>query len=120
MQDAFTLGATQPLTFTNGTVQLKSGTTSTVGSFVTTGTNQKYLQATTPGTQAIISDASGTNSVSYLTIQDSYATGGAAWDANASTNVNAGNNFGWFFAPTPADSNEITMRLRSFTQPRRF
>ena len=120
MQDAFTLGATQPLTFTNGTVQLKSGTTSTVGSFVTTGTNQKYLQATTPGTQATISDASGTNSVSYLTIQDSYATGGADWDANASTNVNAGNNFGWFFAPTPAESDEITMRLRSFTQPRRF
>ena len=119
MQDALTMPS-QPLTMTNGTLRLKSGTTSTVGSFVTSGTNVKFLQATTPGTQATISDASGTNSVSYLTIQDSYATGGAAWDANASTNVNAGNNFGWFFAPTPADSNEITMRLRSFTQPRRF
>jgi hypothetical protein len=119
-QDALTLGSTRALTITNGTLQLKSGTTSTVGSFVTTGTNQKYLSSTSSGTQATISDASGTNSVSYLTIQDSYATGGAAWDANASTNINAGNNFGWFFAPTPADSNEITMRLRSFTQPRRF
>jgi len=118
--DALTLGSTQPLTLTNGTLQLKSGTTSTVGSFVTTGTNQKFLQSTTPGSQATISAASGTNSVSYLTIQDSNATGGAAWDANASTNVDAGNNTGWFFAPTPSVSNEITMRLRSFTQPRRF
>jgi len=119
MQDAFTLGATQPLTFTNGTVQLKSGTTSTVGSFVTTGTNQKFLQSTTPGSQATISDASGTDSVSYLTIQDSNATGGATWYALAPS-VDAGNNTGWIFIPTPADSDEITMRLRSFTQPRRF
>lgn len=117
-QDAFSVVGI--LTFTNGTLQLKDGTTSTVGSFVTSGTNQKYLQSTTPGTQAIISDASGTNTATYLTIQDSNATGGAAWDANASTNVDAGNNTGWFFAPTPSVSNEVTMRLRSFTQPRRF
>ena len=118
--DALTLGSTQPLTMTNGTLQLKAGTTNTVGSFVTTGTTLKYLQSTIPGTQATISDASGTDSVSYLSIQDSNATGGAAWDANDATNVDAGNNTGWFFAPTPSVSNEITMRLRSFTQPRRF
>ena len=120
MQDALTLGSTRALTMTNGTLQLAAGTTNTVGSFVTTGTTLKYLQSTTPGTQATISDASGTDSVSYLSVQDSNATGGAAWDANDATNVNAGNNTGWFFAPTPSVSNEITMRLRSFTQPRRF
>ena len=120
LQDALTLGATQPLTMTNGTLQLKAGTTNTVGSFVTTGTTLKYLQSTTPGTQATISDASGTDTVTYLSIQDSNATGGAVWDANDATNVDAGNNTGWFFAPTPSVSNEITMRLRSFTQPRRF
>jgi hypothetical protein len=120
MQDALTLGSTRALTMTNGTLQLKAGTTNTVGSFATSGTTQKYLQSTTVGTQATLSGASGTNSVSYLTIQDSYATGGAAWDANASTNVDAGNNFGWFFAPTPIVANEIEIRLRSFTQPRRF
>ena len=120
MQDALTLGSTQPLTLTNGTLQLKAGTTSTVGSFVTSGTTLKYLQSTIPGTQATISDASGTDTVTYLSIQDSNATGGAAWDANNATNVDAGNNTGWFFAPTPSVSNEITMRLRSFTQPRRF
>ena len=120
MQDALTLSSTRALTFTNGTLQLAAGTTNTVGSFVTTGTTLKYLQSTTPGTQATISDASGTNTVTYLSVQDSNATGGAAWDANDATNVDAGNNTGWFFAPTPSVSNEITMRLRSFTQPRRF
>ncbi len=99
-QDALTLGSTRALTMTNGTLQLKSGTTSTVGSFVTTGTNQKFLQSTTPGTQATISDASGTNTVSYLTIQDIAATGGATWNAySTDNNINAGNNTGWdFFA----------------------
>jgi hypothetical protein len=108
------------LTMINGTLKLKAGATSTVGMFATSGTNQKYLQSSTAGTQATISDASGIITVNYLTIQDSNATGGASWDANASTNVNAGNNTGWFFAPTPSVANEIEIRLRSFTQPRRF
>lgn len=119
-QDALTLGSTQPLTMTNGTLQLKSGTTSTVGSFATSGTNAKYLLSTTLGTAATISDASGTNTVQYLTVQDNIATGGATWNALAITNVDAGNNTGWLFSTTPSIGNEITMRLRSFTQPRRF
>jgi hypothetical protein len=99
LQDALTLGSTQPLTLTNGTLQLKSGTTNTVGSFVTSGTTQKFLSATTPGSQATLSDASGTNSVSYLTIQDSAATGGAVFQAFTSNfNVDAGNNTGWKFS----------------------
>jgi hypothetical protein len=99
MQDALTLGSTRTLTMTNGTLKLKSGTTSTVGAFVTSGTNQKFLSATTSGTQATISDASGTNSVDYLTIQDSNATGGALFQAFTSNfNVDAGNNTGWKFS----------------------
>ena len=99
MQDALTLGSTQPLTMTNGTLQLKAGTTNTVGSFVTSGTTLKYLQSTTPGTQATISDASGTDTVTYLSIQDSNATGGATWNAFASNaNIDNGNNLGWFFS----------------------
>jgi hypothetical protein len=93
--DALTLGATRALTLTNGTLKLKSGVTSTVGSFVTSGTNIKYLQSTTPGVQATISDVSGTNTVTYLTIRDSSAAGGATWNALASTNINGGNNTGW-------------------------
>lgn len=115
-QDALTLGPTQALTMINGTLQLASGVTSTVGSFVTSGTNQKYLQSTTPGWQATLSDASGTNTVTYLTIRDIVATGGATWTATAATNSNAGNNYGWTFSSTPISYGPITMGLRSFTQ----
>jgi hypothetical protein len=113
-QDA--LNVTGTLTMTNGTLQLAAGATSVVGGFATSGTNQKYLQSTTPGTQATISDASGTNTASYLTIQDINATGGAVWNALALTSVDAGNNTGWYFSAVP----EVEMRLRSFTQPWRF
>ena len=109
------------VTLINGTLKILAGTTLTVGSFVTSGTNQKYLQSTTAGSQATISDASGTNSVSYLTIKDSNATGGATFNAFYDLgNINAGNNSGWYFGDSPTLGNEITMRLRSFTQPRRF
>jgi len=118
MQDALAL--TGALTMTNGTLQLKAGTTSTVGSFATSGTNPKFLTSTTYGSQATISATTGTFTVSYLTIQDNIATGGATWDALAITNVDAGNNTGWLFSSTPSIGNEVEMRLRSFTQPRRF
>jgi hypothetical protein len=96
--DALTLGSTQTFSMQNGTLQLKSGTTNTVGSFTTSGTTQKFLQATTNGSQATLSQASGTVSVSYLTIKDSAATGGAVFNAfTSNANVNAGNNTGWYF-----------------------
>ena len=93
--DALTLGSTRSLTISSGTLKLAAGTTNTVGSFVTSGFSLKYLQSTTAGTQATISDASGTNTVTYLSIKDSNATGGAVFDASDATNVNAGNNTGW-------------------------
>lgn len=120
MQDALTLGSTRALTMTNGTLQLKAGTTNTVGAFATSGTNPKFLTSTTYGSAATISATTGTFTVNYLTVQDNIATGGATWDALAITNVDAGNNTGWLFSSTPSIANEITMRLRSFTQPRRF
>jgi hypothetical protein len=92
------LNVTGTLTLANGTLKLPAGVASNVGSFVTTGTNQKYLQSTTAGTQATINAASGTNTVTYLTIQDSNASGGALWYADDLTDVNAGNNTGWIFA----------------------
>lgn len=114
LQDALTLGSTQTLTMTNGTLKLKSGTTNTVGAFATSGTNQKFLSATTPGSQATLSDASGTDSVDYLTIQDSAATGGATWLAYVGNlNIDAGNNTGWVFfnnvyTRTVTDSATVT------------
>ena len=97
--DALTQGSTRAFTITNGTVRLKDGATTTVGSFSTgAGTTQRFLQSTVAGTQATISDASGTNTATYLTIQDINATGGATWSALlTSGNVNAGNNDGWNF-----------------------
>jgi hypothetical protein len=114
MQDALTLTLTGTCTLTNGTLKLKSGTTNTVGAFATSGTNQKFLQSSTPGVQATLSDASGTVSVSYLTIQDSVATGGATWLAYVGNlNVDAGNNTGWVFfnnvyADAVVDSATVT------------
>ena len=120
MQDALTIGSTFTLTLTSGALQLKAGTTNTVDSFATTGTNAKFLTSTTYGSAATISATTGTFVVDYLTVQDNIATGGATWDALAITNVDAGNNTGWLFSSIPSVGNEITMRLRSFTQPRRF
>lgn len=112
--DALTQGAGKAFTITEGAVKLASGVTSTVGAFATSGTNQKYLQSTTSGTQATLSQASGTVDVSYLTIQDSAATGGATWISYlANSNVDAGNNTGWTFfnnvyANTVTDSATAT------------
>lgn len=121
-QDALTQGSTRAFTITNGTVQLKAGATSTVGSFVASSTAVKYLQSTTPGSQATISQASGTVSVSDLTIQDSNAAGGASWNAYTDfENTDAGNNDGWNFSLSPPyASYEPPIIIRSFTQPRRF
>ena len=98
-QDALTMSSLRALTITNGGIlRFFSGTTNTVGSFVTTGTTIKYLQSSTSGSRATISAASGTLAVTYLSIKDSAATGGAIWDATDPTNIDQGNNTGWIFA----------------------
>jgi hypothetical protein len=97
-QDALTQGSTRAFTITNGTVQLKNGVTSTVGSFVTSGTNQKFLQSTLAGSQATLSQASGTVNASYLAIRDINATGGAVWNARTDLgSKDITNNTGWNF-----------------------
>jgi hypothetical protein len=112
--DALTQGAGKAFTITEGAVKLASGVTSTVGAFATSGTNQKYLQSSTAGVQATLSQATGTVDVSYLTIQDSAATGGATWIAYlANADIDAGNNTGWTFfnnvyANTATDSAAVT------------
>jgi len=121
-QDTLTQGSTRAFTIFEGTVQLKASVTSTVGSFVANTANTKTLRSTTPGTQATISQASGTVTVSDLTIQDSNATGGASWTAYADyENIDAGNNDGWDFSLSPPYATyEPPIIIRSFTQPRRF
>jgi len=120
--DALTQGSAYSTTITNGTVKLKSGTTNTVGSFATgAGTTQRFLQSTVSGSQATITDPSGTNTATYLTVQDIAATGGATWNAFAdSGNLDAGNNSGWNFGFTPEYAYEYPIELRSFTERKRF
>jgi len=114
-QGALTQLSTRAFTITNGTVRLKNGVTSTVGAFATTGTNQKFLQSTLAGSQATLSQASGTVSASNLTIQDINATGGATWNAYVtSNNINFGNNSGWDFY-LPVNSIYDSLRLRGYT-----
>lgn len=120
--DALTLGSTRTLTMTAGTMQLKNGVTSTVGSFAATSANVKFLQSTTPGSQATLSQASGTVNVVDLTISDINAIGGASWNAYTDfENTDAGNNDGWNFSLSPPYTTaELPVNLRSFTHPRRF
>jgi hypothetical protein len=85
---------TQPCTIS----LLATATQLNVTNFNVNGTagNLVTLNSTVSGTQATISKTSGQVSVNYLNIQDSKATGGAAWDAYYSTD--SGNNTGWFIS----------------------
>jgi hypothetical protein len=82
------------------TVRLTAGTTQTVSAFSLSGTsgNLITLDTTAAGTRATLSDASGIVSVSFVSIQDINATGGATWDSLLTNgNVDGGNNLGWNF-----------------------
>lgn len=91
--NVLTIGAPNTLVF-------NAGQTTTVSSFVATGSlgNEITIGSTDPGVTAFtLSDSAGDNNCDYLILQDSVATGGATWCAGAnSTNVSG--NTGWTFA----------------------
>jgi hypothetical protein len=122
--DAFAITAARTITLSNGTIRFAAGTTNSAGAFTFSGSaaNQITVASTTPGTQYTLSDASGVNNASYLTVSDSVASGGATWNAYADfENVDAGNNDGWNFGLSPPyETYEPPIIIRSFTQPRRF
>lgn len=110
--DALTMGSTRTFTFNAGTLRFKDGVTTTVGGFATGGALGRFLQSTTPGVQATLSDASGTNSLINTTIQDIAATGGAVWNAPTNRgNVDAGNNSGINFIPQGEAGSRAAMSL---------
>lgn len=82
------------------TITFPASTTTTVSAFSVSGTsgNQITLNSSSAGTRATLSDASGQNSVSFCTIKDINATGGAIWSSfTTNGNVDDGNNAGWDF-----------------------
>jgi hypothetical protein len=106
------------------TITLTSGTTQTVTQFTASGTagNLITLNASTPGSQATLTDSGGANSVSYMDIKDIAATGYGEWQAYTSNgNVDSGNNVGWVFAaPPPLTASEYQISFKSFTERRSF
>lgn len=105
------------------TVTLTAGTTQTVSAFSLVGTagNLITLNSSSAGTQATLSDSSGVNSVSFVSIKDINATGGAIWDAPTTNgNVDAGNNTGWNFGIPFSYGIEFSPALRSFTERKHF
>lgn len=78
-----------------------AGSTNTITNFNVSGTSGNLVTITSDsaGSAATLLKSSGTVSVSYCSIQDSTATGGALWNAYTTNgNVDSGNNTGWIFA----------------------
>lgn len=91
------------------TVLFQSGNVFNFLNFNLSGTsgNQITIGSATAGTQHTLSKSGGTVNVSYCTIANSNATGGATWNAFTSNgNVDGGNNTGWIFSgSSPITSN---------------
>ena len=97
-------------TVTPATFTLPASTTTTVSALSLQGTsgNLVTLDSSTPATRATLSKASGTVDVSYLSIKDSAATGGATFLAVPDNgNIDAGNNTGWKFSFIDVDVSGV-------------
>ena len=87
-------------TVTPATFTLPASTTTTVSALSLQGTagNLVTLQSSSAGTAATLSKTSGIVNVSYLSIKDSAATGGATFLASTTAgNVDVSGNTGWIF-----------------------
>jgi hypothetical protein len=81
-------------------VLFTAATTNTFTSFDLSGTSGNLITiGSVTAASHTLSKASGTVSVSFCSISQSSATGGATWEAfTTNGNVNGGNNTGWLFA----------------------
>lgn len=97
----------QPCTFL-----FANGSTQTLSSLTTSGTagNLVTLNSDSAGLAFTLSKAGGSVSISYMSIKDSTATGGATWTATSSTN--GGNNTGWVFAGAALPSSFLGFFMR--------
>lgn len=97
---ANTFGDIQSARTNAATIRFTAGVTQTVGAFTASGTAGNLLSiiSATAGSQFTLSKASGSVSISYVSLKDCAATGGASFTATNSTD--AGNNTGWSFGAT--------------------
>jgi hypothetical protein len=90
----------QPTTFS-----FTAGTTTTLTDWNISGTAGNLVTINSPtAAQHTLSKASGTVNANYLNISYSNATGGATWNANA-TSTDSGNNSGWIFGTSSNQGN---------------
>ena len=90
--DAFSTGILQ--IDSSATLKLKNGVTSSITSIIppTSGANGN-LSSASAGSQATLSDTTGTNTLNRMTVQDIAFTGGATWELGTNA-VDNGNNTG--------------------------
>jgi hypothetical protein len=90
---------TGTFTLNQDTVEFAAGATSSASTFTLNGsaTQQNTIHSTVAGTQATISQASGTVNAQYLAAKDIAATGGAVWNL-VNGSVNQDNLSGWYVA----------------------
>jgi len=85
------------------TVTFPSSTTTTINAeFIAVGSLGKIItiNASSLGTQAMLSKSSGIVNADYLSLRDSGAIGGATWYAGTHS-TDGGNNSGWLFTSPP-------------------
>jgi hypothetical protein len=97
------------------TISFTANTTNTfTNDFDLNGTSGNLITigSVTPASTFTLSKSSGTVDVSFCSISDSIATGGASWKASTTTgNVDGGNNTGWSFAAIVAAFNGAFLLL---------
>ncbi|MDQ5971334.1 MAG: hypothetical protein QG566_280, partial [Patescibacteria group bacterium] len=80
-------------------INFTEGTTTTISSLTldTNASSRISLKSSIPSLYWYLVDSSGTNTVSYISIEDSCASGGASWIASDGTSIDVNHNCGWVF-----------------------
>jgi hypothetical protein len=99
------IGAPKTVIFPSSTTQTITGIFDAVGS----SGNVITIQASTSGTAATLSKASGIAVANYLSLKDSTATGGATWYAGANSTT-VSNVTGWTMTNPPTQTENMTAR----------
>ena len=100
---------TPDATYQYADARLTAATTTVVSSIVADGTASYQLtRSSITAATHTISDASGTNAVTYNTITNEIATGGATFNAFTTLgNVDGGGNTGWVFTAPPSGTGRF-------------